>query len=117
MIKLFKRRTKQAHAAPEAGEPAVAPQSVPVEATAPADPISTPEPVTGAIPGSLLRSGTSNPADLIRVEEEAQDNDLVVRADLPGVDPDRDIRVTVLDRHLVIEADDDRRTRKMRTAT
>src|SRR5690606_15127534 len=32
---------------------------------------------------------------LIRVEEFAEDGELVVRAELPGIDPDKDVEVTV----------------------
>jgi len=32
---------------------------------------------------------------LIKVEEYAEDDRYVVRADLPGIDPDRDVRVTI----------------------
>jgi HSP20 family protein len=43
--------------------------------------------------------------DLIRVEEFREDEALVVRADLPGVDPDRDVEVTVMDGMLRIDAE------------
>ena len=35
--------------------------------------------------------------DLIRVEEYREDGTLVVRADLPGIDPDKDAELTVSD--------------------
>jgi HSP20 family protein len=41
----------------------------------------------------------------IRVEEEVQDGTLVVRADLPGVDPDKDIDIAVSDGYLTIRAE------------
>ena len=41
---------------------------------------------------------------LIRVEEETQGGSRVVRAEIPGVDPEKDISVTVEDDTLVIEA-------------
>jgi HSP20 family protein len=105
MINFLKHRTKNADTAPEPNKPAAAPQPVPVEPTAPAGATATPEPVIDAIPDSIFWSGTSIADELIRVEERWQDDGLVVRADLPGVDPDRDIHLTVLDRHLVIEAE------------
>jgi HSP20 family protein len=43
--------------------------------------------------------------DLIRVEEYREDGALVVRADLPGVDPDKDVALTVSDGMLHIEAE------------
>jgi len=35
--------------------------------------------------------------DLIRVEEYREDGALVIRADLPGIDPDKDVELTVAD--------------------
>ena len=40
-----------------------------------------------------------------RVEEVAQDNRYVIRAELPGLDPDQDIEVTVDGRTLTIQAE------------
>ena len=40
-----------------------------------------------------------------RVEEMARDNRYVIRAELPGLDPDRDIEVTVEGRTLTIHAE------------
>lgn len=42
--------------------------------------------------------------DRIRVEEYHEDNTVVVRAELPGVDPDKDIEITVTDGALQIRA-------------
>lgn len=44
-------------------------------------------------------------ADLIRVEEVIENDQVVVRAELPGVDPDRDIEVTVDEGVLTIKAE------------
>lgn len=43
--------------------------------------------------------------DFIRVEEFREDGALVIRADLPGVDPDKDVAVTVSDGMLHIDAE------------
>ena len=43
--------------------------------------------------------------DLIRVEEYREDGTLVIRADLPGIDPDTDVELTVSDGMLHIEAE------------
>jgi HSP20 family protein len=43
--------------------------------------------------------------DLIRVEEFRDDGTLVVRADLPGIDPDKDVELTVSDGMLHIHAE------------
>jgi len=42
---------------------------------------------------------------LIRVEEFHDDGTLVVRADLPGIDPEKDVELTVADGMLRIEAE------------
>jgi len=43
--------------------------------------------------------------DLIRVEEYREDGTLVIHADLPGIDPDKDVELTVSDGMLHIEAE------------
>jgi len=43
--------------------------------------------------------------ELIRVEEFREDGALVIRADLPGIDPDKDVELTVSDGMLHIEAE------------
>jgi len=43
--------------------------------------------------------------ELIRVEELREDGTLVIRADLPGIDPDKDVELTVSDGMLHIEAE------------
>jgi HSP20 family protein len=43
--------------------------------------------------------------DLIRVEEYREDGTLVVRADLPGIDPDKDVELTVVGGMLHIQAE------------
>jgi len=42
---------------------------------------------------------------MIKIEEFREGEDMVVRAELPGVDPDKDIDVEVLDGALVISAE------------
>jgi len=44
-------------------------------------------------------------AQTFRVEEMARDNRYVIRAELPGLDPERDIEVTVEGRTLTIHAE------------
>lgn len=43
--------------------------------------------------------------DLIRIEEFREDGELVVRAELPGIDPDKDVEVTVSEGTLNIRAE------------
>jgi HSP20 family protein len=43
--------------------------------------------------------------DTIKVEEFTDGNQLVVRAELPGVDPDRDVQVSIVDGALCIRAE------------
>ncbi len=45
------------------------------------------------------------PAELIRVDQVRQDGALVVRAELPGIDPDKDVELTVSDGVLRIDAE------------
>jgi HSP20 family protein len=41
----------------------------------------------------------------MRIEEEMQDGTLVIRAEVPGVDPDKDVEITVTDDRLTIQAE------------
>lgn len=43
--------------------------------------------------------------DFLRVEEFREDGTLVVRAALPGIDPDKDVELTVVDGMLCIQAE------------
>jgi HSP20 family protein len=43
--------------------------------------------------------------EMIRVEEYSQDGTLVVRAELPGIDPDKDVHLSVVNGRLAIEAE------------
>lgn len=54
-------------------------------------------------PGLLTRPFLGE--EVIRVEEHREDDVIVVRAELPGVDPDKDVAVTVADGMLRIEAE------------
>ncbi len=53
-------------------------------------------------------------ADTIRVEERREDDTVVIRAEIPGVDPDEDIDVSVADGRLAISA---RREQREETKT
>jgi HSP20 family protein len=44
------------------------------------------------------------PEDLIRVDEYREDGALVVKAEMPGIDPDKDVELTVTDHVLHIAA-------------
>lgn len=56
------------------------------------------------LPGLLSWPPQMNPRG-IRVEEYVQDGRYVVRAELPGVDPDRDVHIQVENGVLVIQAE------------
>jgi HSP20 family protein len=43
--------------------------------------------------------------DEVKVEEFTEDGELVVRAELPGVDPDKDVDISVVDGNLCIRAE------------
>ncbi len=53
-------------------------------------------------PWTLLRPGAGH---LMRVEDFAQDGSYVIRAELPGIDPEQDLEVTVTDGVLTINAE------------
>ena len=62
---------------------------------------------------SLIPSDTAlrfNYAHTIRVEEFMRDGNFVVRAELPGIDPDKNVEVTVTDGMLTIRADREEKT-------
>lgn len=114
MMKLFRRKAKT-------GEPGTAP-IVPVGE---APPVDVPEgsPTAGAAPTAGANGASVQPAQswpyslpttlapswaieqMIRVEEYTQDGTLVVRAELPGIDPDKDVRLSVVNGRLAIEAE------------
>jgi len=64
-----------------------------------------PEPTRSELP-DLFRwmFGTDADAGWMRVEEFVDDDTLVVRAELPDIDPDRDVELTVEDGTLLIHA-------------
>ena len=43
--------------------------------------------------------------DRLRIEEEMTDDTMVIRAEMPGIDPDKDVEVTVADGLLSIRAE------------
>jgi HSP20 family protein len=45
------------------------------------------------------------PADMIQVDEFHEDGTLVIRAELPGIDPEQDVKLTIVDGMLNIEAE------------
>ena len=45
------------------------------------------------------------PAEVIRVDEYQENGTLVVKAELPGIDPEKDVELTVVDGALHIEAE------------
>lgn len=54
---------------------------------------------------SLLSEQHSMTGELIRVDEYRENGDLVIRAELPGIDPDKDVELTVSDGKLHIAAE------------
>jgi HSP20 family protein len=45
------------------------------------------------------------PGEMIPVDEYRENGDLVIRAEMPGIDPDNDVELTVSDHMLHIEAE------------
>jgi len=50
------------------------------------------------------RSRLLDSTDLLRVEERREDGAVVIRAEIPGIDPERDVDISVTDHTLHIEA-------------
>jgi HSP20 family protein len=55
-------------------------------------------------PGSMLREAWLA-KDSVRIEEFAEEDALVVRAEMPGIDPDKDVEISVHDGMLHIKAE------------
>lgn len=66
--------------------------------------------MTGLLPRLDAELWPTVATDRIRVEEFRDDGALVVRAELPGIDPDKDVELTVDDDHLCISAHRTERT-------
>lgn len=52
-----------------------------------------------------LRRSLGETAGLINVEEFTADDHVVVRAEMPGIDPDKDVHITVTDHTLRLQAE------------
>ena len=114
MVKPFRRKSKKT-------EPVTAP-TVPVSEAPPVD-VTEGSPTAQAAQPESADGGSIQPAptwlyplpvmlaplwtvdEMIRVEEYSQDGTMVLRADLRGIDPDKDVRLTVVNGRLVIEAE------------
>ena len=113
MMKLFRRKSKEG----EPGTAAVVPvsEAPPVEvpegsppAEAPAKAGANGGPVQPALSWPYPLSMFAPPwpiEEMIRVEEYTQDGTMVVRAELPGIDPDKDVHLSVVNGRLAIEAE------------
>jgi HSP20 family protein len=54
---------------------------------------------------SDLRRSLGDPHEVMKVEEFTDGDQLVVRAEMPGIDPDRDVHISVTDHTLRLEAE------------
>ena len=52
-----------------------------------------------------LTAAGLRPGHLIKLEDEMEDGHYVLRAELPGIDPDKDVDITVRDGRLTIKAE------------
>jgi HSP20 family protein len=110
MLKLFTRKSNKTESALPANEtaPVEAPEEPPTTEATP--PVSADGGSVRPVPSWLLTPPvTFAPPwaidEMIRVDEYWQDGTLVVRAELPGIDPDKDVQLTVVDGRLAIEAE------------
>jgi HSP20 family protein len=53
----------------------------------------------------FFRRGLREGMDLLRVEEFTEGDQIVVRAEMPGIDPDRDVHITISDHTLRLQAE------------
>ncbi len=53
----------------------------------------------------MFFGGEAMTEDMIRVDEYRENGNLVIRAELPGIDPDKDVELSVSDTMLHIEAE------------
>jgi len=53
----------------------------------------------------MLRRELLDSSDMLRVEEEVDGSDLIVRAEMPGIDPDKDVEISVTDHMLHLRAE------------
>jgi HSP20 family protein len=67
-------------------------------------PLWPPGPLGELLP-TAWRDLIGSPAAAMRVEQFVEDGQIVVRAELPGIDPDRDVEVSVDDGVLTIRAE------------
>jgi HSP20 family protein len=56
------------------------------------------------LPGFMLRDAFLG-KDSVRIEEFAEDDALVIRAEMPGIDPDKDVEISMHDGMLHIRAE------------
>jgi len=61
---------------------------------------------------SELRSTFGEGMDLMKVEEFTEGDHVVVRAEMPGIDPDKDVTITVSDHTLRLRAERREETKK-----
>lgn len=54
--------------------------------------------------GALLERFFESPPNPVHLEEYVQDGTRVVRAEMPGLDPDKDVQITVADGMLTLQA-------------
>jgi len=64
--------------------------------------------------GALFERFLETPASTMRLEEYVEDGTCVIRAELPGIDPDKDVEVTVTDGVLHLRAHREERTEEER---
>lgn len=114
MMKLFRRKSKEGEPGTGATVAVSAVPSVDVLEGSPTAEVAHPLSVNGGpveptlswpYPLPVMFAPPWPMEDMIRVEEYSQDGTLVVRAELPGIDPDKDVHLSVVNGRLAIEAE------------
>jgi HSP20 family protein len=114
MVKLFTRKSKMTE--PGTGQTLPVSEAPPVDVPKEWQTAEAAQPVSGdggserpvpswLDPLAVMFAPAWAVDEMIRVEEYWQDGTLVVRAELPGIDPDTDVQLTVADGRLAIEAE------------
>ena len=113
-MKLFRHRSKPA--TPDAGSPLPDAGTVPVAAPEASPMTGTAQPGDAGTESALPLSPAAYRLpdlfalpwagdEIMKSEETWHDGTLVVRVEMPGIDPERDVRLTVADGRLAIEAE------------
>jgi HSP20 family protein len=114
MVTLFRRKSKKTEPGTQPAVTVSEASPVEVSAASPTEEAAQPVGASGRsgqpatwwpYPLPMMFAPRWAADEMIKVEEYRQDDTLVVRAELPGIGPDKDVRLTVVNGRLAIEAE------------